>query len=396
MCVYFDVQATRSGTAHRQLNVRILALALGVLIGSGCGGDSTPSAPVASGRSPVATLTPSMSGFGPAEAGKRARDRIALTVRDGLGEPLAGAGWRWNADEQAGWVYPSEGVTAGDGRIAGTWVPGSPGRGVLTLSVDAGSSALVREYRTESVAPPLPPRSAVTVWMDHEDRADGYSIDLTPLTEPGGTYYAAMNWDGGYAGLQRAGSRFDRQLQFSVWDSPGAGDARVIERGEGVQCREFGGEGTGQACELNYPWSVGGTYRFELTETRLNGASALTLHVTALTSGERRFVGTLRYAEVAELRRFAMFVEDFWNRARHCLAQPVRGAAIRRAMMRVDGAWRPIRTGLVSRHREDAGNPGTPPCANLAVRERAAGLEVVMGGRTASDPDASARVGIPE
>lgn len=381
--------------AHRTLNTLRFALPLGVLLMPGCSERSAPSDPVTPERAAGLTLSPSIAGFGPAEAGKRARNRIALTVRDSLGDPLGSARWRWTTDERSGWVYPPEGVTAADGRIAATWVPGTPGAGVLTLSVDAGSSSLVREYRTQSVAPPSPPSSSVNVSMVHEQRASGYAIDLTPLTEPGGTYYAAMNWDGGYTGLQRAGYRYDRQLQFSVWDRP-EGDARVIELGEGVECRRFGGEGTGVACELNYPWLAGNTYRFEVTEAPLDGGSAFTLHVTDLDIGERRFVGTLRDAQTADLRRFAMFVEDFWNVASHCLVQDVRSAAIRRARMRVDGAWQPIRQGLVSRGSTDPANPGSPPCANLAVRDHDAGLEVVMGGRTASDPDAPSQVVLPE
>ena len=43
---------------------------------------------------------------------------------------------------------------------------------------------------------------------------------MTPLAEPLRTFYTAIHWDGGYAGLQRRGSRFDRQLQFSLWDRP--------------------------------------------------------------------------------------------------------------------------------------------------------------------------------
>ena len=65
-----------------------------------------------------------------------------------------------------------------------------------------------------------------------------------------------MVWDGGYAGLQRAGSRYDRQLQFSIWDTDGH-DAQVIEHARDVVCSPFGGEGTGQKCELHYPWRVG-------------------------------------------------------------------------------------------------------------------------------------------
>lgn len=382
---------------YRQTNVRVAAVfCLGVFAGFGCGGNSSPTESGTPERFRIAALSPSTLNLGPAEAGKPAQDRIVVVVRDSIAGPVGGAAWRWAADDRSGWVYPAEGVTAHDGRIAGTWVPGSPGDGALTLTVSPDASSLATRYRTESVAPPRPPASAVGVWMNHAGRADGYSVEITPLAEPGGTFYAAIRWDGGYAGLQRAGSRYDRQLQFSVWDSPGEGDAQVIERGDGVECRRFGGEGTGQACELNYPWTVGGTYRFEVTEAPLNGGSALTLHVTDLAIGERSFVGTLRYAAMAELHWFETFVEDFWRDARHCLAQPVRGAAIRRAMARFDGAWQPLRRGILNRHEEDAANPGTPPCANLAVREHDAGLEVVMGGSTASDPDAPPEVFIPE
>lgn len=209
--------------------------------GVGCGGGSTPTGDTDSDRPPTVTLAPSIASLGPAEAGKRAREPILLTVRDRLGEPVGGAAWRWSADEQAGWAYPAEGVTGDNGRIAATWVPGWPGTGVLTLTVGVGSSSLVEEYRTQSIASLRPPSSAVRVWMEHRDRATGYSIDLTPLSEPGGTYYAALNWNGGYAGLQRAGFRYDRQLQFSVWDVPGGGDAEVVERGAGVECRTFWG-----------------------------------------------------------------------------------------------------------------------------------------------------------
>ena len=107
----------------------------------------------------------------------------------------------------------------------------------------------------------------------------GYSIDLTPLTEPTGTYYAAIQWDGGYTGLVRGGFRYDRQLQFSVWDAPGFGSAELIDKASDVVCRAFGAEGTGVACELNYPWKVGSAYRFEITEEEMNGGSAMTLHV---------------------------------------------------------------------------------------------------------------------
>ena len=229
--------------------------------------------------------------------------------------------------------------------------------------------------------------------VHHDGRSTGYAIDLTPLTEPGGTYYAALNWDGGYAGLQRTGSRYDRQLQFSVWDGPDGGDAQVVEHGRDVICTPFGGEGTGQKCELEYPWRVGATYRFAVTEENLNGGSAMTLHVTDMETGRRKFVGTLRYAARANLSWINWFVEDFERNAPTCLEQDVRSAAFGRLMTRMDGRWVPMEAWFAdfAPNPTDANNPGTPGCANVAGRpwsdrQGRRGVEVVMGGRMASNP----------
>ena len=315
-------------------------------------------------------------------------------VKDDSDEPVSASTYRWETDEYSGWVYPSEGVTGTDGRISATWIAGSPGAGSLTLTVENAASSQTAEIPTESVASWRPPSSAMIVEIHSGGFANGLSVDLTPLTEPARTYYAAIHWNHGYAGLQRAGSRYDRQLQFSVWDVDGI-DAQVIQRGEGVICSTFGGEGTGKNCELNYPWRVGATYRFEVTEEELNGGSLLTLHVTDLAANRRKFVGALRYGRRANLTSMRTFVEDFSRKAPTCLAQPVRSAAIRRVLARIGNSWLPITTATLVPHLEDAGNPGTPPCANLAVRDHPEGLELVMGGRTAGGPLIAREVSIP-
>ena len=344
----------------------------------------------------IATLDVSPASLTPTQAGKQGRDTIVVTVADAVGNPIAGASYTWTTDRHSGWVWPARGRTGADGPIVVTWVAGWPGNGVLSLTVTNASSRMTTEMATQSTGSRNNPSGAVTIWTNNRGAtATAYSIDMTPLAEPPGTYYAAIQWDGGYTGLQRGGSHYDRQLQFSVWDAPGVGGAEVVERGEGVRCYTFGGEGTGQACNLNYPWVVGSTYRFEVTERELNGGSAMTLHVTDLASGMRRFVGTLRFARRARMNGFGMFVEDFWMRGEHCLAREVRSAAIRRAMARINGAWTPLTEGYLSRHPHDYFNLGTPPCANLAARSHSAGLEIVIGGETASDPNSSPRYTIP-
>ena len=342
----------------------------------------------------ITAIVPTVSSLDPVEAGNQAQDPIVVTAEDDSGEPVSGATYRWETDENSGWVYPPEGITGMDGRISATWIAGSPGVGSLTLTVENTVSAQTAEIPTQSVASQRPPSSAMYVLMRSGGSATGLSVDLTPLTEPGGTYYAALSWEGGYAGLQRAGRLYDRQLQFSVWDVDGI-DAQVIQRGEGVICRTFGNEGTGQSCELNYPWRVGATYRFEVTEEELNGGSVLTLHVTDVAADRRKFVGSLRYGRRANLTWMRTFVEDFLRRAPTCLAQPVRSAAIRRVLARIGDSWQPITKAVLIPHPEDAGNPGAPPCANLAARDHSVGLELVMGGRTAGGPLIEREVEIP-
>jgi uncharacterized protein YjdB len=334
-----------------------------------------------------------------AQAGKQGADTIEVIVLDGRGSPVVGATYRWSTDRHSGWVYPPQGITDGRGRFRTTWVAGWPGEGTLSVTVENEFSRATEDLATLSTTPDNPPNGAAAIWIDNRrSPSAGYSIDMTPLTEPTGTYYAAIQWDGGYTGLQRGGSRYDRQLQFSVWDAPGYGDAELIDKASDVLCRTFGGEGTGVACELNYPWTVGSTYRFEVTEEEMRGGSAMTLHVNDLATGSRRFVGTIRFARRARLTSFAMFVEDFVQRARHCLAREVRSAAIRRPRALLGGAWVAVdemMQGTLSRWLEDPWNPGTPGCANLAVRQHAAGLELVIGGDTASDPNASPEYTIP-
>lgn len=106
-------------------------------------------------------------------------------------------------------------------------------------------------------------------------------------------------------------------------------------------------------------------YRFEVTEEVVASGSALTLHVTDLATGRRRFVATLHYAARADLSWLGTFVEDFWSDATTCLAQEVRSAAIRRAMALIDGSWRPLTRGYLHRHPHDAATPGHLPVTTL-------------------------------
>ena len=210
------------------------------------------------------------------EAGKQGSDTIVVVVTDSTGQPVEDASYSWTTDHHSGWVYPPKGMTDSTGRFAATWVAGWPGDGSLSLVVENSVSRMTAELATLSTGSENNPAAAY-FWVNHgSDTATGYSIDLTPLAEPEGTHYAALQWDGGYTGLQRKGSHYDRQLQFSVWDVSEDDTTEVVETGEGVKCRTFGGEGDGKACYLEYSWKVDSTYRFEMTEAEHDGGSDIT------------------------------------------------------------------------------------------------------------------------
>ena len=384
--------APRDRAAHGAATRLVLIGLVALHIGCGGGTDGSPVPPPTTPEPAPPPPPPEDLIVPPAEAGKVAGDRIRLTLTSAAGAPLPDTAYKWTTDEHSGWLFPAEGRTDEEGAIDAAWIPGFPGVGELTLEFAEGEEEKTLEFQTFSVAPPRPPNSAINAAFS-TPLATGYAIDMTPLTEPLRTYYAAINWDGGYAGLQRRGSRFDRQLQFSVWDRP-EGPAVVVEEGPGVECTDFGGEGTGAKCETEHPWAVGETFRFVVTEEVELGASVISLTVTDLETGERRFIGTLKYARKANMTRFGVFVEDFDRSRPTCLDQPVRSAAFRRARWpapRPDGfrcrrsGWnrtgktrqqsgvlRPVRTSMPGRIRPASRSSWAARTCGTPMRARAA------------------------
>jgi hypothetical protein len=84
----------------------------------------------------------------------------------------------------------------------------------------------------------------------------------------------ACGWHRGYFGMQ-VNSLTERRIIFSVWDSGGEAvdrnkvadenRVRLVAKGEGVEARDFGNEGTGGHSHLVYAWRTGETQRFLVT-----------------------------------------------------------------------------------------------------------------------------------
>ena len=92
-------------------------------------------------------------------------------------------------------------------------------------------------------------------------------VDIVVDSTSPSTYYAAINFTGGYSGLQDQGDT--RTVHFSLWDYvdgdkqnvPDDAKAQILWRGHRVSGSGFGGEGTGVKTWRTYQWKTGEPYR---------------------------------------------------------------------------------------------------------------------------------------
>lgn len=92
-------------------------------------------------------------------------------------------------------------------------------------------------------------------------------VDIEVDSTSPSTYYAAINFTGGYCGLQDQGST--RTVHFSLWDYvdgdqqsvPEGAEAKILWRGHRVSGSDFGGEGTGVKTWREYQWKTHQPYR---------------------------------------------------------------------------------------------------------------------------------------
>jgi len=372
-------------------NTNWLIGALSLVVAAGCGGGGGGGG-VAVAPQPTVVLsqiTVNPINLGPGFPGMKTEGTFSVSAIGSNSLQLPNVEINVACDSNAGWVFPSKLFTNGTPAVF-RWVPGLIGNGKITVTAKHGQIIKTETINTVSVNPPTLPLSALNIFFFLFDHASEYSVDITPLTDPRGTYYAAMVWNGGYAGLQRDGSRFHDQLQFSVWNN-GTNNARIVTLGDGVVWTEFGGEGTGIACSLDYPWNIQTTYRFEMKSEAVTGGKNVSLFVTNMSTSVTTFIATLFEPFTGNFNYYNSFVEQFHRVAPNCLEQPVRAYAIKRVMAKIDGNWTPLSTGSIAKQ----GNLDTI-CSNVEVYQHNFGLVLQIGGQSMSDPYvASGNVVIP-
>jgi hypothetical protein len=305
--------------------------------------------------------------------------KVRSTRYAGHGPPQANVTWQVPA--AGGWLFPAATATAADGSASASWIAGTIPAVVAATVSGPGIAGVASATYAVSVQPTTS-YNAMNAYFDVPGggSAAGFRIDVTPLSEPTGTYYSAIGWNSGYVGIQRGGNLFDRQLQFSAWNNA-SGDATIVDSASShLTCLQFGGEGTGTACAMSFPWQVGTTYRFETQFTDSSGGTLIDAWVTTLSTGVRRHIGRLRQAGTPAQTSFAAFVEDFIQNASNCVANQLRGVRLASAQALVGGTWTPLPTAAVYPY------PPTTTCANVNFAIANGGLEMSLGAATPRNP----------
>ena len=207
---------------------------------------------------------------------------------------------------------------------------------------------------TGLVAPwPSNPNANAAAALNYTLAATGYSKQVSPLTDPTGTYYATMVWDGGYTGIQRGGAVFrDRSLIFSLTDQPGAAHVSLVSSGTST-CQDYAVEGGGVQCFNNYPWVVGGNYQFTMTSVAGVGYKDISVNFTDMATNQTRLLGTIRQPNApASWTNFHSFVEDFIVNDPTCFTIADRSAIFSNARYLVGSTWYNV-TGTTTMSRWD-------------------------------------------
>ena len=238
-----------------------------------------------------------------------------------------------------GWVMNPTAATTTTGTVSYYWAPGSSTTPSMTVTY-GGSSTTITGLVTPW--PSNPNANASSVW-NNSPPATGYSKQVSPLTDPTGTYYAAMGWTGGYTGMQRGGYmgsiRYDRNLIFSLWDQSGAAKVSVIDQGTST-CKPFDWEGNGIYCVSSYPWVVGANYQFTMTSVAGVGYKDISVNFTDMATNQTMFLGTMRQPNAPESwTSFYSFVEDFIVNDPTCFTIADRSAIFSNARYLVGSTW---------------------------------------------------------
>lgn len=330
---------------------------------------------------------------------------VVMRVTDATGAPVSGCDVSWETSPGSGWIFPTASSTDADGRVSAWWTAGDAAEQTVTARIEHVDGTTTEATAHGESTPHSTRSNSIHINYEVLDIYDAFSVDVTPVTFPPTTYYSAINFPGGYTGIQNTSSEDgppppeNQYVIFSVWDV-GSVEAVVVDAA-GSTCTGFGGEGTGARCMLQYPWEIGRAYRFELEVTYpVASRTDYAVWVSDATDPEslarRTHIATLRLGEHAEPWYASGFVEDWYVEASSCLDNPERTARFHHARYRRVGTWTDVRAATFGAVYNPWHNE---ICANYAYRAEGDAFVWSSGGLRVDAPlmggDPRPRIALP-
>lgn len=208
-----------------------------------------------------------------------------------------------------------------------------------------------------------------------------------------GTYFSSNNFDSGYIGVQET-VRDEKPLRvaiFSIWDAKASGDdihaapeeerAKLVQKGEGVTTRRFGGEGTGGNSMRVFPWNEGDVIRTLVIEKK-DGEHFRQIagYIFNPTNQKWELLSCWRIQAVRRgLGGGAGFVEDFRRNVESKLME--RRATFGPCFRWVDGKWDQATSFFFSKD----GNPNME--INCRLNPKRGFYSIAAGGATSPSAD---------
>jgi hypothetical protein len=199
-----------------------------------------------------------------------------------------------------------------------------------------------------------------------------------------GTYFMACGFGKGYFGMQELGDG-KKVVLFSVWDPGQQNDpkavasdrqVKIIDQGEGVRVKRFGGEGTGAQSFLDYDWKIGETCRFFVKATIDGDHTAYAAYFSTAEAQEWKHLATFSTFSGKPMHGFYSFVEDF--RRNRVSATEVRRARFGNGwVQKADHQWVAL-----TRARFTA---DSNPVTNIDAGTESAEFFLATGGNTTND-----------
>ncbi|AOJ05297.1 hypothetical protein WS70_26735 [Burkholderia mayonis] len=277
----------------------------------------------------------------------RTHNPVLLSVKvTNNGQPVAGCDVAWQpqgAGSASGWLFPVNASTDANGAAAAWWVAGNGGTQTALASIRRFDGTAQKAVFSGSAWPHRTRANSIHLNYPQANNWTRISVDVTPEALAPTTYWEAIGWPGAYTGIQSVDGKQNGLILFSVWDANGK-SPQIVAKGPGVNCTQFGGEGTGYKCFKSHAPVAGRTYRFEASIAPVAGQSQTDYSVwfTDTSTNARELIATLRYQKSVQAANYAdSFVEDWATEGASCFDATQRAGQFGnvRAFDKTSGRW---------------------------------------------------------